>query len=134
MQQGGFPLDTPGERQSAPTDRGSHNEACSPGASGLGHHGVPCAERAAFAGVLGQGFDSVLWDPGRPGLTQELTRRKMATGALSGLKAVELGSMVSAPFCAKLLASLGVEVVKIEKPGSGDDARQMACDFAEGVS
>ena len=49
----------------------------------------------------------------------------MTTGALSDLKVVELGSMVSAPFCAKLLSSLGAEVIKIEKPGTGDEARRV---------
>jgi len=48
----------------------------------------------------------------------------MAAGALSDLKAVELGNMVSAPFCAKMLASLGAEVIKVEKPVTGDDARR----------
>ena len=31
--------------------------------------------------------------------------------------------MISAPFCGKLLASLGAEVIKIELPGQGDEAR-----------
>ena len=48
----------------------------------------------------------------------------MTTRALSGLKVVELGNMVSAPFCGKLLSSLGAEVIKIEKPGTGDDSRK----------
>lgn len=48
----------------------------------------------------------------------------MTAGALSDLKAVELGTMVSAPFCAKMLASLGAEVIKVEKPVTGDDARR----------
>ncbi|MEE9435408.1 MAG: CoA transferase, partial [Candidatus Adiutricales bacterium] len=48
----------------------------------------------------------------------------MAAGALSDLKAVEFGNMVSAPFCTKMLASLGAEVIKVEKPVMGDDARR----------
>ncbi|MEE9515645.1 MAG: CoA transferase, partial [Candidatus Adiutricales bacterium] len=48
----------------------------------------------------------------------------MAAGALSDLKVVEFGNMVSAPFCAKMLASLGAEVIKVEKPVMGDDARR----------
>jgi len=40
-----------------------------------------------------------------------------------GLKVVEYGSLVSAPYCTKLLAGLGAEVIKIEKPGVGDEAR-----------
>jgi crotonobetainyl-CoA:carnitine CoA-transferase CaiB-like acyl-CoA transferase len=44
-------------------------------------------------------------------------------GALSSLKIVEVGEMVSAPYCSKLLADMGAEVVKIERPGAGDRAR-----------
>jgi len=41
---------------------------------------------------------------------------------LEGLKIVELGQMVSAPYCAKLFADFGAEVVKVEPP-RGDVAR-----------
>ncbi len=47
----------------------------------------------------------------------------MKRGALEGLSVVELGSMVAAPYCAKLLADLGANVIKIEAPGAGDPAR-----------
>jgi CoA:oxalate CoA-transferase len=39
------------------------------------------------------------------------------------LKVIEYGNMVSAPYCAKLLAGLGAEVIKIEDPGIGDKSR-----------
>jgi crotonobetainyl-CoA:carnitine CoA-transferase CaiB-like acyl-CoA transferase len=48
----------------------------------------------------------------------------MTTGALSGLSILELGSMVAAPYCAKLLGDLGAEVLKVEAPGRGDPARR----------
>jgi len=44
-------------------------------------------------------------------------------GALSGLKIVELGGMVAAPYAAKLMADMGAEVIKIERPDAGDRAR-----------
>ncbi|MHC4308175.1 MAG: CaiB/BaiF CoA-transferase family protein, partial [Planctomycetota bacterium] len=44
-------------------------------------------------------------------------------GALEGIRVVELGQGVSAPFCAKLLADYGAEVIKVELPGGGDVAR-----------
>ncbi|HLW70391.1 MAG TPA: CoA transferase [Candidatus Binataceae bacterium] len=44
--------------------------------------------------------------------------------ALSSLKIVEVGEMVSAPYAAKLMADLGAEVIKIERPGIGDGARR----------
>jgi crotonobetainyl-CoA:carnitine CoA-transferase CaiB-like acyl-CoA transferase len=47
-------------------------------------------------------------------------------GPLDGLKVVERAEGVSGPYCGKLLADLGAEVVKIEAPGTGDPARRMA--------
>jgi crotonobetainyl-CoA:carnitine CoA-transferase CaiB-like acyl-CoA transferase len=42
---------------------------------------------------------------------------------LEGLSVLEVGSLVAAPYCAKLLADLGADVVKVETPGTGDPAR-----------
>ncbi len=44
--------------------------------------------------------------------------------ALAGLKVVEFGHYITAPFAAKLLAGYGAEVIKIEPPGVGDEARR----------
>jgi CoA:oxalate CoA-transferase len=43
--------------------------------------------------------------------------------ALSHLKVLELCNLVSGPYCTKLMADLGAEVIKIEPPGNGDEAR-----------
>ena len=48
----------------------------------------------------------------------------MAEKALAGVKVLEFASFVSGPYCVKLLADLGAEVAKIEKPGVGDEARR----------
>ena len=53
-------------------------------------------------------------------------------GALQGVRVVEWGSLVSAPFCGKLLAELGAEVIKVEPPGTGDDGRNSG-PFPRGV-
>jgi crotonobetainyl-CoA:carnitine CoA-transferase CaiB-like acyl-CoA transferase len=44
-------------------------------------------------------------------------------GALQGVRVVELGEGVSAPFCARLFADYGADVIKIEAPAGGDCAR-----------
>ncbi len=48
----------------------------------------------------------------------------MNPGALEGIKVVELGQRVSAPYCAKLFADYGADVIKVEPPG-GDVARRL---------
>jgi crotonobetainyl-CoA:carnitine CoA-transferase CaiB-like acyl-CoA transferase len=47
------------------------------------------------------------------------------TQALADVRIVEIGEMVSAPYAAKMLADLGAEVIKIERPRQGDRARGM---------
>ncbi len=46
------------------------------------------------------------------------------SGPFASLKVVEVGEMASAPYAGKLLADLGAEVIKIERPGQGDSARR----------
>jgi crotonobetainyl-CoA:carnitine CoA-transferase CaiB-like acyl-CoA transferase len=53
------------------------------------------------------------------------------SGALDGLRVVDLTSHVSGPYCTMLLGDLGADVIKVEKPGAGDDARRMP-PFVEG--
>ena len=55
---------------------------------------------------------------------QELVDQPARTQALSGLRVLEVADMVAGPFCGKLLASLGAEVIKVEAPGSGDPSRR----------
>jgi len=45
-------------------------------------------------------------------------------GPLSGVRVLELGSLIAGPFCAKTLADFGAEVIKIEPPGEGDALRK----------
>ena len=48
----------------------------------------------------------------------------MPQGILEGVRILDLGSHVSGPFCAKLLADYGADVIKVEPPDVGDVARR----------
>ncbi len=43
---------------------------------------------------------------------------------LAGLSVVELGALIAGPFCAKVLAEFGADVIKLEPPGAGDPLRK----------
>jgi len=47
------------------------------------------------------------------------------TPPLTGLRVIDVGTRISAPFCAGLLGEMGAEVVKVEQPGSGDFMREI---------
>lgn len=46
------------------------------------------------------------------------------TGALKGLRVIELGQLIAGPFCGQLMADHGAEVIKVEQPGVGDPMRE----------
>ena len=52
---------------------------------------------------------------------------------LEGLRVLDLGTRVAAPFCAGLLGEQGAEVIKIERPGIGDDTRRWGPPYLQGV-
>jgi formyl-CoA transferase len=45
-------------------------------------------------------------------------------GPLSNLKVIELGTLIAGPYCARLLAEFGADVIKVESPGEGDPLRK----------
>lgn len=47
----------------------------------------------------------------------------LKTGPLSGLRVLELGHFIAAPFCTRILGDLGAEIIKVESPGAGDPVR-----------
>ena len=45
-------------------------------------------------------------------------------GPLAGVRVVEAGTLIAGPFCTRLLADYGAEVIKVEPPESGDPMRE----------
>ena len=50
-------------------------------------------------------------------------------GALSHLKVLDLSRVLAGPWCTQMLADLGADVVKVERPGAGDDTRHWGPPF-----
>lgn len=55
----------------------------------------------------------------------EMKPNSKQPGLLDGIRVIEIGQVLSAPYAAMVLGDLGAEVLKIEKPDGGDDARRM---------
>ena len=51
------------------------------------------------------------------------------TPPLRGLRVVDLSRVLAGPYCTMLLADLGADVVKVERPGSGDETRSWGPPF-----
>ena len=58
----------------------------------------------------------------------------MAQGPLSGLRVIEMGSLIAGPFCGQVLGDFGAEVIKLEDPKVGDPMRQWGRSKPKGLS
>src|ERR1700750_3129074 len=52
-----------------------------------------------------------------------IERGNPSPGPLHGVRVLELGNYIAAPTAGRLLADFGAEVIKVERPGTGDELR-----------
>src|ERR1700722_12748868 len=55
-------------------------------------------------------------------------------GPLDGIKVIEIGQALAGPLAGVILADMGADVIKVEKPEGGDDARLWGPPFVDGDS
>ena len=53
--------------------------------------------------------------------------------ALSAMVVLDLTQIMAGPFCTMVLADMGADVIKVEKPNGGDDNRRMGPPFIQGL-
>ena len=63
-----------------------------------------------------------------------MSERAFQNGPLTGLRVIELGTLLAGPFCGQLLGDLGAEIIKVEPPGQGDPLRVWGREKAHGKS
>lgn len=58
----------------------------------------------------------------------------MSQGPLHGIRVIEVGQALAGPLAGVILADLGADVIKVEKPDGGDDARLWGPPFVDGAA
>ena len=56
---------------------------------------------------------------------------KTNSGTLEGITVLDLTRILAGPFCTQILGDLGANIIKIERPNSGDDTRRFGPPFLQ---
>jgi crotonobetainyl-CoA:carnitine CoA-transferase CaiB-like acyl-CoA transferase len=63
---------------------------------------------------------------------ENVNQESPGSGALAGLRVLDIATFIAAPFAATLMGEFGAEVIKVELPNVGDDARRLGTKSAAG--
>lgn len=66
--------------------------------------------------------------------TSTMKQSTKPTGALAGMRVIELSQIMAGPTCGMMLADMGADVIKVEKINGGDDSRQYRDPQINGIS
>ena len=61
-----------------------------------------------------------------------MNSRTEASGPLAGVRVLDLSRILAGPTCTQLLGDYGADVIKVERPGTGDDTRTWGPPFLPG--
>lgn len=89
----------------------------------------------ADVGIVGDRFEVVpKYFRNDVSIARKMKGVRTLTGILNGITVIDLTQNVAGPFCTQLLGDFGAKVIKVERPGRGDDTRQWGPPFWEGES